>query len=325
MHREKLLLIVNPVRSKSTARLLARIVDALRASGMDCDLRYTKAKGHGMELAAEGVAQGFRTIVAVGGDGTMNEVVNGVIGSDTMVSSIPLGAGNDFLRSLGIGTWADACRVLADESFTQIDLGLALYQDEAGRPRQRYYAVLADVGFGSEVVRNTPRRLRHALGGNLGYVISLYRTAAQGRARAHQMRIVADGELLCDEKLLLVEAYNGIYGAGGLKVVPSAKLDDGLLDLFLIREMHWLKVWTLFPRIYRGTHLDHDRALYLRAREIQVQTHEKISVSVDGELIGHSPVTFRVLPGALKIRCPPAVRTSRSNPQRGHQRREPPA
>jgi diacylglycerol kinase (ATP) len=142
MSRGRTLLIANPIRSPKAARLLTSIEATLRQLGVPCDLDFTERKGHGIELASQGVTEGYEIIVAVGGDGTVNEVVNGVVGSKVVVFSIPLGAGNDFLRSLGIWTWREACQILAEGEVTQIDLGLVEYQDEAAGLRRRYYAVL---------------------------------------------------------------------------------------------------------------------------------------------------------------------------------------
>ncbi|TKJ30869.1 MAG: hypothetical protein CEE40_03235 [Chloroflexi bacterium B3_Chlor] len=310
MSENRVLLVVNPFRSAKGGTQLAGIVDALKGWGVHCDVKYTEHKGDGIALARRGVAEGYRTIVAVGGDGTVNEVVNGVDGSEAAVFSIPLGAGNDFLRSLGIWTWEEACRLLAEGDFTRIDLGFAEYQDDAGQRKQRYYAVLADAGFGSEVVHNTPRRFRHALGGGLGYVVGLYRTAVQGQTRARRMKVRVDGELRYDEKLLLVEALNGMYAGGGLKVAPKAKLNDGLLDMFLVRDMPWLKIWALFPKVYRGTHIKHERAEYFQVRDVEIEADKSTRVSVDGEVIGYAPARFRVVPGGLKTVCPPETASS---------------
>jgi diacylglycerol kinase family enzyme len=230
-------MIVNPIRGGRVRQQVARMEDDLREGGVCCDVRFTEHRGHGLELASRGVSEGYETIVAVGGDGTVNEVVNAVAGSEVAVAALPLGAGNDFLRGLGIWTWEDACRALVGGATRDIDLGLAEYHDEVGDQRQRYYAVLADVGLGSEVVANTPRRFRHALGGGLGYVVSLYRTAVRGQARACRMKVIVDGQPRWDERLLVVEALNGMYAGGGLKVAPKAKLDDALLDVFMVRDM----------------------------------------------------------------------------------------
>jgi len=118
------------------------------------------------------------------------------------------------------------------------------------------------------------------------------------------MRVTVDGDVRHDEKLLLVETFNGMYAAGGLKVAPNAKLDDGLLDVFLVRDMPWLKVWVLFPKILRGTHIGHEKAEYFHARDVQVEAEESVRVSVDGELVGHAPARFSIVPRALKVRCP---------------------
>ena len=138
----------------------------------------------------------------------------------------------------------------------------------------------------------------------MGYVVSLYRTAVRGRARACRMKVIVDRELCWDEPLLLVEALNGMYAGGGLKVAPKAKLDDALLDVFMVRDMPWPMIWTLFPKIYRGTHIDHERGEYFQAREVAVEAEEPVKVSVDGEVVGRTPARFTLLPRALRVRCP---------------------
>jgi diacylglycerol kinase (ATP) len=304
MSADRAFLIVNPLRSRSVGQRLASMETMLREHGLGFEVHLTEHKGHAVELASRAVSDGYATIVAVGGDGTVNEVVNAVVGSSAALAALPLGANNDFLRSLGIWSWREACRVLAAGEVRPIDAGLAVFEDEAGKPSQRYYAVLADVGFGSEVVRHTPRRLRHALGGGLGYIVSLYRTAVGGRGGSCPMKVWADGQLRYDERLLLVEALNGMYAGGGLKVAPQARMDDGLLDVFLVREMPWFKIWTLFPSIFQGTHVEHAKGEYFQVREVAVETEEPVSLSLDGEVLGTTPTRFSVLPGALHVACP---------------------
>lgn len=137
MSENRALLAVNPIQRPKGGKRLIGIVNILERLGVHCALKFTEHKGHGMELASRGVAEGYRTIVAVGGDGTVNEVVNGVAGSEAAVFSIPLGAGNDFLRRVRIWTWEEACRVLAEGHFTHVDMRLAEYQDDAGQRKQR--------------------------------------------------------------------------------------------------------------------------------------------------------------------------------------------
>jgi diacylglycerol kinase (ATP) len=304
MSAGRVVLIVNAMRSRQALKQLAQMEDTLEALGVAHDAWFTKYRGHGAELASRAVSEGYATVVAVGGDGTVNEVVNGTVGSGATVGALPLGANNDFLRSLGVWTWREACQTLATGEVKPLDLGLAEYQDEAGGNRHRHFAVLADVGFGSEVVRNTPRRFRHALGGGLGYIISLYRTAVGGRGGASPMKVWADGQPRYDERLLLVEALNGMYAGGGLKVAPRARMDDGLLDVFLVREMAWFKIWTLFPTIFQGTHIEHAKGEYFQAREVAVETEAPVSLSLDGEVLGHTPASFSVLPRLLRVKCP---------------------
>lgn len=301
---ERAVLIVNPMRGHQAVRHLARMQEALEALGLHHAVWFAERQGHGTELARRAKSEGYGIIVAVGDDGTVNEVVNAAAGCDVAVGALPLGANNDYLRSLGIWTWQEACRVVAQGVERALDVGLAEYHDPEGQSTQRYYAVLADVGLGSEVVRNTPRRFKHALGGALGYVISLYRTALQGRARARMMSLQVDGVLRYQRKLLLVEVLNGSYAGGGLKVAPRARLDDGLLDVFVAEDIHWLRIWALFPKIYRGPHVGHDKTSYFQAQTVGVKTEAETIVSIDGEVVGRTPARFRVMPGLLKARCP---------------------
>lgn len=276
----------------------------LEGYGLCCDKRFTERKGHATTLATQAISAGCNCIVAVGGDGTINEVVNAVLGSEATFAALPLGGNNDFLRSLGVWTWQQACGALARGADRQLDVGLAEYVDAEGVAQHRYYAVLADVGLGSLVVHNTPQRFKHSLGGGLGYVVSLYRTAVQGEARARWMRVQADGEVRYERNLLLVEALNGSYAGGGLRVAPRARFDDGLLDIFVAEEMHWLTVWALFPKIYRGTHIDHEKTGYFQARSVAVDTETRTPLSVDGDVVGYTPARLSVMGGALKVRCP---------------------
>jgi diacylglycerol kinase (ATP) len=305
MSSERVLLIVNPSRGRQSVKQLTRMEGALETLGVRTDVWFTERQGHGAELAHRGLSEGYGTIVAVGGDGTVNEVVNASVDSDVAVGVLPLGANNDFLRGLGVWTWQQACRVIAQGVERELDVGLAEYHDQEGRRRWRYYANLADVGLGSQVVHNTPRRFKHSLGGGLGYVISLYRTALQGQARARRMRVHVDGELRYDDKLLLVEALNGSHAGGGLKVAPGARLNDGLLDVFIVEDIHWLKIWALFPRVYRGTHLAHEKTCCLQAKTVEVDAETETMVSIDGEVLGSTPAKFSVVPGALRVMCPP--------------------
>jgi diacylglycerol kinase (ATP) len=300
---QRTVLIINPRRGHGAGAQLDKMELVLKALAMRYDKQFTEHSGHARVLAEHAVSEGYEIVVAVGGDGTVNEVVNGIVGSSTTLGALPLGGNNDFLRSLGISTWQEACLIVAKGAEAQLDLGLAEYVQEDGREASRYYAVLADIGFGSQVVLNTPGRFKHSLGGGLGYVISLYRTAAQGQARARRMRVEGDGEVCYDENLLLVEALNGSYAGGGLKVAPDARMDDGLLNVFVAKEMHWLAIWALFPRIYRGTHLEHEKAGYFRAREVIVEAERETVVSVDGDVVGHTPSRLCIVPGALKVRC----------------------
>jgi YegS/Rv2252/BmrU family lipid kinase len=287
--------ILNPRANAGRALgLLPELAGALTATGWRHEIYVTTGPGDATDAARRFAEQGAELVLVVGGDGTINEVANGLLGHDrTCLGIIPAGRGADLMRSLG-----GHPRPLADlaglraAAPRRIDLGLATFVNGASRA----FVNVAGVGFDAEVARLTARsRLpgRHA-----PYLAGLGRALVGYRNQ--EMSVAVDGQRITGTMRAVVAA-NGRFFGGGFQIVPGAALDDGLLDAAIISDIGRLDLVRTVPSLYRGAHTGHPCFRHLPARTIQVTTALPARVEVDGEVAGHAPVIFTVLPGALRI------------------------
>ena len=285
-------LIVNPVAgANATHRHWPYISSLLNRLSIAYDYQYTEGIGHGIELACQAASDGYRRLVAVGGDGTVNEVVNGMLtasGDPTYLGVVNTGTGSDFVRMLGIPRdCAGGCRCLLSEKRRSIDVGIVRCQKD-GKPVERAFVNAAGLGFDAEVARdkqNRPPRFR----GTIPYVLGILRTLTG----YHNKRVTIEVEERREEKRVLsVVAANGRYFGGGMKVAPSAELEDSLLDVLTVGDFGKLELLLAFPRIYRGTHISLSKVSMEKATSIKVSSAESFIVHADGEVIGEGPAEF---------------------------------
>ncbi len=294
--------IVNPVAgAKSAGRLWPRIDSLLKHEGLSFDFQYTEGVGHAIEIAREAAGDGYRYVVAVGGDGTVHEVANGILGSGgadrTTMGIINTGTGSDFIRSAGVPRdYAPACSRVVNPHPSNIDVGVIECQKDR-KPVKRFFVNAAGLGFDAEVAETT-ERLPKYLGGTLPYVLGVLRTLVGYRNKSVTLR---SGDKTQDLKVVTVVVANGGYYGGGMHVAPGADLRDGRLDLMVVGNMGKLELLRAFPRVYKGTHVTHPKVVMDRTAEIRVETSGRVLVHADGEVIGEGPVAFRILPGALTL------------------------
>lgn len=239
--------------------------------------------------------------MAVGGDGLVNEVVNGLLAAKNPAARlgiVPCGTGNDLARMLGLPRDAfAAAQHLARSSQTRMIDAAEVSCVIEGKERRRYFVNDANLGFAAEVVE----RLEHTgkfSRGSAPYFTALLLTAL--RHRNHEMSLQIDGQQ-SSAKLTTVLVCNGQSTGGGMRVAPQAVLDDGELDVVVVGSLRpWEIIWHA-PKIYRGTHVAIRKVSVHRARTVSVTSPEQLSVVADGELIGKTPATFRVLPAALRV------------------------
>ncbi|MGH2921918.1 MAG: diacylglycerol/lipid kinase family protein, partial [Gaiellaceae bacterium] len=295
--------LVNPASDNgATGRRWPEIARLAADRGLRGDTILSERPGQLIDLARQAAANGARLFIAVGGDGTVNEVVNGLAGAeDVELAVVHRGTGGDFVRTLGIPHGLEeALEVAHDGRPREIDLGQATLRTWAGREGSTWFANVASAGMSGAVAKRV-NETGKALGGKISYAWST--VAVFARWRNAQVQVTVDGEERSGAMYDVIVA-NGRYLAGGMKICPDAEPDDGLFDVLLIGDVSKRDLVATLPKIYRGTHLPHPKGELLRGREVAVDSPEPLPVQLDGEQPGTTPVRFEVFPRALRVRVP---------------------
>ncbi len=305
--KEEMKLIVNPVAASGrVGKRWPHIRAILQKAGANFTADLTEGAGHATDLARQAVADGYRTVVAVGGDGTVNEVVNGLIveGEQPYIDPavtlgiIPGGTGSDLSRTVGISHQHErACRQLLNDETRLIDVGVVEYL-EGGQNRRRYFTNVAGLGFDGEVVERLDGNPK-VVGGTIPYLKEALLTLVTYENK--EVKAQFDDVTWCQSATSIL-VCNGRYFAGGMFVSPHSLPDDGFFEVVTLRNLGRLEFLVNLLRVYNGTHLTHPKVDVYRAREIRVESRQRMLIQADGELIGPAPVTFRVLPRILRVR-----------------------
>lgn len=263
----------------------------MRRAGLSYRISWTEGPGHARDLAQGFVQEGVGKIAVLGGDGTINEVINGIVGSSVQLGLLPVGTGNDLARSLGIpfNRIDKAVEILAGGRVEAIDAGW-----EGGR----IFSLMVGVGFPAAVAEQANRsRLR----GSAAFFASVY--GALRRMETIPVVLTLDGatrDLRCTSILI----QNTPFCGGGQRMAPQASLSDGLLDVVVIGPIGKANLMLHFPRVYRGTHVDHPAFSVFRARTVEIETGVELPKMLDGDILGSTPVAAKALPAALKVIVP---------------------
>ena len=237
-------------------------------------------------------------LIVVGGDGTINEVVNGVAGTGAEVATLPAGTGQDFARTHGIPSrFEDAVRVALEGATQTIDLGKV----ELAGGTSRYFANFGSAGMSGAVAKRA-NAMTKALGGKITFYYAL--TVEFLAWRNTQVSVELDGGVRREGPLHDVIVANGRFLGGGMKMLPDAEPDDGRLDVLLIGDLTKRDLLLTLPKTYRGTHLPHPKAMSLSGSVVEVDAPEPLPVQLDGEQPGTTPARFELLPQALRLRVP---------------------
>jgi YegS/Rv2252/BmrU family lipid kinase len=304
------LVIANPNSANGkTGRDWSSIRSKLEAAIGAVDVTFTSAQSDATRLAREAAQTGRQWIIAVGGDGTINEVVNGLVANDkpvnpqTALSFIMRGTGNDFRRSLTEARDLEsdiAC--LATERRRRIDVGKVSFVDHAGAPTVRYFDNIASFGMSGEVDRrvNTARFTKR-FGGTIAFAWATLATLATYHNRPVAVKL--DGESMRFESLRLGVVANGKFAGGGMQFAPDARLDDGLFDVLFFEGISSFDVIHQMPNLYTGKHIGRRGIVHRRCRKLEVSSDFPLLLDVDGEAPGRLPATFEVVPEVLTVRC----------------------
>jgi len=307
------LFIVNPVAGSGRAhRIVPRIEAWLAERGIEARLLETREAGHAERLAAAAADLGHDRVIAVGGDGTIQEVINGLLASGTGTDSgppalglIPSGRGNDLARSVHLPIDPMACLPIAvGETTHPFDVGSA--RGEGGS--QRYFGAAGGAGFDAAVAYTMAVRRRFWMRGEAGYFLGTLNELRRYRNSELRVTLIGNGGVrVVSQRFLFIAFANGRYYGGGMQICPDAETDDGLLDVCLVGDLSRLEALRELPGIYQAKHLRNPMVEVVRARSVRIEGDGATRVHLDGEPFGSVPVEISLLPGAISVAVAAAV------------------
>lgn len=308
----KIAAIVNPHSAGGrTAKRWPGIARRLEERVGPVTTRFTERSGHAVMLAREFALAGFDLIVAVGGDGTVNEAANGLIECDepvrrgTALGVIPAGTGGDFRRALSLTArdrTAQAIDVIARGQPVEIDVGKACFTGRDGLPAERYFVNLLSFGMGGAVAARA-RNFLTPVGGRMAFLWATFRVLLSYRGRSVTLSVEDGAE--ASFKVTNVAVGNGPYHGGGMYPCPTAKLDDGVFEVTIIQYMNMFRLLRDIRVLYNGDILSHPKVRALRGVRIHAAGPEPTLIELDGEPLGQLPVEITVLPRRLPVMMAP--------------------
>lgn len=301
----KWLAIVNPNAGRGKGEKDWPLISQLLVKHhINFEARFTRYKRHAIELAKESIADGYKNIIAVGGDGTMNEVVNGCFlqkccpTTDITLSMITVGTGNDWGKMFGIPVEYEGAIKLISEHNTKLqDTGVVYYYHGTNR-EMRYFINIAGLGFDAVVVRRTNIQKEKGRKGKMLYFWNLLTSLIAYKYT--NTEVVIDGKVISG-KTFTISLGIGKYSGGGMMQTPNALADDGLFDITIIKKMRRRDVIMNLKMLYNGTILEHPLIEGYTGKEIIIDSDPLIHVETDGETLGHSPIEFNILPRSINV------------------------
>ncbi len=300
--------LVNPASANgSTRRRWPEIAHRAAEAGLVGETLFSERPGQIAELAVQAADDGATLVVAVGGDGTVNEAVSGLLRVEPArrpeLAVIPRGTGTDFVRTFRIRTRVDeAIRTARSGRVREIDVGRADYTRWDGTRGEAWFANVASAGMSGAVAKRANGSSK-ALGGKASF---LWATLAVFAGWTNsEVRVDVDGERR-EGTMLDVIVANCRFLGGGMKMTPEADPADGLFDVLTIGDITKTDLVVTLPKIYRGTHLPHPKAELLRGKRVTIDAPAPLPIELDGEQPGTTPVTFEVVPKAIRLRVPAA-------------------
>lgn len=306
---KKTLFIINPASARgSTLRAWADARKKIIAAGVDFDEHVTTRPREATEVAREAINIGVSRIVAVGGDGTLGEVVNGYFDNDgraidntVAIGLLPSGTGSDFCRSLGLGARGDWIRPLVSTETRLLDAARADFRDPDGASVSRVFINVASFGLGGDVsalVNRWRETLPKLIGGSARFAAAAI--AALGRYKNTDVSLRLDEREIRINSNFIVVA-NGRFAGGGMMLAPHAELDDALLDVIVTDGSTRWDVIKELPRIQRGAHLKNPKVKEMRCCQVSIDGEEPMAIDLDGEMVGRTPAVLKVLPSAIRF------------------------
>jgi YegS/Rv2252/BmrU family lipid kinase len=295
MIMDSILFIINPIAGNGRAKSLISIIKStMEENKKKYDISITHAPKEAIKIAKEGISKGHKIIVAVGGDGTINEVATGIMrGGKGILGIIPGGTGNDLARTLKIPeNPREALRLILIGNSKKIDTCFV---------NNNLFLNIASIGLDSEVIKNI-WKIRSRINGRISYVIGFIRTLLSYKYKILEIEI---DNMHLNEEVILAAIGNGKYYGGGMKICPSAIIEDGYFNVCVIRRINIVKLFLVFPSIFWGEHIKFKKYVNIyKGKEIKIKGLERLWLNIDGELkeIGEE-ASFTINNKGLNVVC----------------------
>ena len=307
---KQILFIINPVSARgATLRTWTDARRELAALGVDFEEHVTTYADEATAITREALSAGVARVVAVGGDGTLSEVVNGyfdgcgrAINEAAAIGLLPSGTGSDFYRSLGLTSSSDSIRVVTGSETRVMDAARAEFHNKLGESVSRVFINIASFGLGGDVsalVNRWRNSLPRWIGGRARFAAAAVVALKRYRNVPVSIRIDDSPEIKARSNLIIVA--NGKFAGGGMRLAPNAELDDGLLDVIVTDDASRFDVIKELPRIQQGRYLKNPKVTTFRASAVSVSSEESLPIDLDGEMVGFTPARIRVLPATVRF------------------------
>lgn len=305
LFQEDWFVIVNPNAGNGKAKKdWERISDLLSGENLSIQEVFTGCRGDAIRLAREAVENGFRKLISVGGDGTLNEVLNGIFTQEkvapnqVLIGMIPVGTGNDWGRMFGIPTvYEGAVKVISEKKTMAHDVGVINYFSANGQ-QTRYFINIAGLGFEALVVKKTNNQKDKGKSNQAIYFYNLLTSLISYRITKTDITI---DDRKISAGIFSINIGNGRYCGGGMRQAPDALPDDGFLDVTVIREMGRIEIIKNLKILYDGTILSHPKVDGYRCKTIKVDAEPVLFIEADGESLGHTPAEFGIIPAGINV------------------------
>jgi lipid kinase, YegS/Rv2252/BmrU family len=291
----KHLFIVNPAAGKGrTLKRIPEITSYFKGSENECIIEVTKYPGHATEIAAEYSSRDNYRIYSVGGDGTLNEVLNGMVGSGSCLATIPSGSGNDFIKS-----------ITEDNDFNNIitrTIEGEVHSMDCAKVNDNYFINIASLGFDGQVVYNTQYFKKLPLvSGRMAYIMGILATIILCKKNTLDIKI---DDASMKIKTLLIAVGNGRYYGGGMLALPSANISDGLFEICLAERMSRPRILRLFPKYIKGQHASIEGVHFYKGKKVEIKSETPIVMNSDGEISIVTSAVFEIIPNGVNFIFP---------------------
>lgn len=302
----KVMAVVNPMSANGrTARRWNSYEKSLRSIFDDFDFKFTTAPMEATKITREAINKGYEFIISVGGDGTLNEVVNGffsegrVISEKALLGVISTGTGSDFIKTIGFPKNLEDIETRFKKLQTRkSDIGVVRFFSHTGNEVSRYFINIADFGIGGETVDRVNRTTK-AFGGFASFLWGTITTLF--RYKNKPVKIKIDNREIIEQKIFAGVVANGRFFGGGMMIAPSAQLDDGLFDIVIVGDITKSQIIKYGGKIYTGGHINMPGVKVFRGRVVEAESSERVLLDIDGEQPGVLPARFEIIPSAINV------------------------